>query len=132
MESEPHIIYNGVICPKCTDEISSNHGHDYVTCSCGETFVDGGLGGYIRRSLDAIPVIFYNNEPHEIIRNYARRGTRGKSLDQPLKWVKISEMTDEHLAAVLDYGGADWHLKIIADELAYRNKNNIKISEDEM
>jgi hypothetical protein len=131
-DKEPQVVYNGVICKTCHDEISSNHRHDYVTCSCGLSFVDGGVGGYIRRSPDATPVVYFDTDPHVLIRNFVRRGTRGKNLDQPLKWVRISEMTDEHLVAVLDYGGADWHLKIIADELAYRNTNNIKLSEDEM
>jgi hypothetical protein len=29
-------------------------------------------------------------------------------------------MTDDHLAAVLEYGGADWHLQLIKKEIAYR------------
>ena len=52
-----HIVYNGVICNNCNDEISSNHRHDYATCSCGVSFVDGGLGEYIRRSFDVTPVV---------------------------------------------------------------------------
>jgi hypothetical protein len=35
-------------------------------------------------------------------------------------------MDDDYLLAVLDYGGADWHLDIIRKEIKYRQdgKNN--------
>lgn len=132
MDIESHMIYNGVICNKCKEQIASRHRHDYVTCSCGESFVDGGLEGYIRRSPDAIPIVYFSSDPHEVIRHFAARGSRGKDNKQPLEWISISKMSDEYLVAVLEYGGADWHLQIIADEIAYRNENNIKIEEDEM
>jgi len=31
-----------VKCLKCGDEIQSQHRHDFVECSCGNIFVDGG------------------------------------------------------------------------------------------
>jgi hypothetical protein len=34
-------------CTKCGDIIQSVYRHDYVTCSCGKTFVDGG-NSYLR------------------------------------------------------------------------------------
>lgn len=36
-----------VKCGMCGDEIESKHQHDFVWCSCGETFVDGG-DAYLR------------------------------------------------------------------------------------
>ena len=41
-----HII-KGVRCSRCGEEIFSMHRHDYVTCRCGATMVDGG-SAYIR------------------------------------------------------------------------------------
>lgn len=43
------IIENSAKCLKCGDKIISKHRHDYVTCSCGNISVDGGLD-YCRRS----------------------------------------------------------------------------------
>ena len=43
------IIENSAKCLKCGDKIISKHRHDYVTCSCGNVSVDGGLD-YCRRS----------------------------------------------------------------------------------
>lgn len=42
------IIRNSAKCKLCNDEIESKHRHDFVSCSCGEIFVDGGKS-YIRR-----------------------------------------------------------------------------------
>ncbi len=35
-------------CKKCNDVIESKHVHDFVSCSCGGIFTDGGRE-YIRR-----------------------------------------------------------------------------------
>ena len=42
------IIRNRAKCKLCGDEIESTHRHDFVSCSCGEIFVDGGKD-YCRR-----------------------------------------------------------------------------------
>ena len=42
------IIANRVKCLKCGDIIESKHRHDFVACSCGAIFTDGGTD-YIRR-----------------------------------------------------------------------------------
>jgi len=39
---------NKAKCLKCGDIIESKHVHDFVTCKCGEIFVDGGKD-YLRR-----------------------------------------------------------------------------------
>ena len=38
---------NRAQCKLCKDVIESTHRHDFVECSCGEIFLDGGLD-YIR------------------------------------------------------------------------------------
>ena len=43
------IIENSAKCLKCGDKIVSKHRNDYITCSCGNVSVDGGLD-YCRRS----------------------------------------------------------------------------------
>jgi hypothetical protein len=34
---------NAVKCLQCGDEVESKHRHDFVGCSCGSVFTDGGL-----------------------------------------------------------------------------------------
>lgn len=46
--SRGRLIYNGVKCRICGDVIESKHVHDFVSCSCGNVSVDGGLD-YPRR-----------------------------------------------------------------------------------
>ncbi len=36
------LIHNRIKCLKCGDIIESTHRHDWVQCSCGACFVDGG------------------------------------------------------------------------------------------
>lgn len=45
------MIRNIAKCKKCGDIIESKHRHDFVQCSCGAIFVDGGHD-YIRRGGD--------------------------------------------------------------------------------
>ena len=42
------IIENSAKCLKCGDKIISKYRNDYITCSCGNVSVDGGLD-YCRR-----------------------------------------------------------------------------------
>ncbi len=42
------ILVNRAKCSRCGDIIESKYRHDFVTCSCGAIFVDGGFD-YLRR-----------------------------------------------------------------------------------
>ncbi len=42
------VTRNAAHCHKCGDIIESLYRHDFVTCSCGQVSVDGGLA-YLRR-----------------------------------------------------------------------------------
>jgi hypothetical protein len=75
--------------------------------------------------------VVYADEPFEKVRLYATRGSRGKNGKEPLTWLTLAEMTDEHLKSVLAYGGDEWHLKLIDKELQYRHENNISIKDPE-
>jgi hypothetical protein len=43
------VVTNEARCLLCKDVIQSFHGHDFVTCSCGNLSVDGG-NSYLKRS----------------------------------------------------------------------------------
>ena len=64
----------GIHCPKCGEDIYSNSRHDFVSCQCGEVFVDGGFdylrfGGtelstieHVTREVDRAALPFYYRE----------------------------------------------------------------------
>lgn len=60
------ILRNAAQCAKCGDVIESRHRHDFVSCSCGAIFVDGGRD-YIRYGWtddgDYIGLVETDNEP---------------------------------------------------------------------
>lgn len=41
------ILRSRARCTRCGDVIESKHRHDFVSCSCGAIFLDGGLD-YVR------------------------------------------------------------------------------------
>jgi hypothetical protein len=85
--------------------------------------VDGGnlYERYGAKDLDKIEKRhIYDDDDFEEVRRYAYRGSRGKDGKQPLTWIAICDMDDDYLQAVLDYGGAGWHIDIIKKEIKYR------------
>lgn len=131
-----NIVLNKVKCLACGEELESRHRHDYKTCSCDQqTMVDGGLdyGRYGGVSLDLIELCYvYDDEPHEKLRNVCTWGTYGKDGDQPLKFVRVAEMSDMHIQNILEKLGNSiypTYKKIFQDELVYRLENNITISD---
>lgn len=118
------LVYNAVRCLECNELLVSYSRHDYKTCQCpNSAMVDGGTayGRYGAMDMNMIEKIdIYDDDDFEIVRKHAVRGSRGPNGDQPLSWIAICDMDDDYLKAVLDYGGADWHLNIIRKEIEYR------------
>jgi hypothetical protein len=93
--------------------------------------VDGGTA-YLRYGAKHMRNIklfaIYADDEYEVVRKYATRGSRGVDGKQPLTWIPLKDMDDDYLEAVLDYGGADWHLELIRKEIKYReNERSSKI-----
>lgn len=127
------LVYNSVTCTECNTTIISRHRHDYQVCGCpNKAMVDGGVS-YLRYGASdmskIVPHAVYTDDDFEVVRKYATRGARGKDGKQPLRWIPLCEMTDQHLEAVIEYGGAGWHLELISKELQYRREHGISISE---
>ena len=124
------IVYNSVTCLECKETIVSYYRHDYKTCECPNgAMVDGGTA-YLRygaKDMSKIKLFaVYADDDYKTVRKYATRGSRGKDGKRPLTFIPLCDMEDDHLEAVLDYGGADWHLELIRKEIEYRNtKQNI-------
>jgi hypothetical protein len=131
-------LYNAIKTPDGT-VLVSRYTHDFV---CHEDVVtgtryclDGGTGWY-RRILPGGPYLdlaVYSSDPFEKIREVLERGNRGKDGDQPLEWVKLKDMSDEWLKALIiwieenqpDNQYKPYYIK----EIEYRKENQITISE---
>lgn len=104
---EKQLIHNSVTCLECGETLISRFTHDYNTCSCPQqTSVDGGLsyGKYGGKDLNKVQTNYlYNDAPHEIIREYLERGTYGKNGDEELKYVKLKDIDDSWLQAIIVY-----------------------------
>lgn len=121
------IVANRIITPDGT-ELQSFHRHDYkeYTDRNGEVYmVDGGTS-YLRRNICKVPYVeasLFANDEHHLIREYCAWGTRGKDGSEPLHWVKVKDLSTEHIKAILEGGIAyEWMQKILKDELAWREK----------
>lgn len=118
------LVYNAVTCVECLDTIVSYHRHDYKTCRCpNSAMVDGGTDYARYGAMDMKKIVHHEvfaDEDFEKVRQYATRGSRGKDGLQPLTYIPLKDMDDDYLKAVLDYGGADWHLDLIRKEIKYR------------
>ena len=105
MEKEkPVIVANRIECPDGTI-LHSKHRHDYVTHTDKDgvwSMCDGGTA-YLKRGGEFIDRTIYSDAPHEIIRDVVCRGGRGKNNDQPLKWIKLSKMSNSWLEACIEY-----------------------------
>ena len=102
------IIRNSLITPDGT-ELISRHRHDYVeyTDANGKVYmVDGGTD-YLKRSangdeIDTSIVVADTDYGENVVRENLMWGTRGKSGDEPLRWVALKDMETEHIEAVLE------------------------------
>lgn len=126
---EKQLVHNSVTCLECGETLVSFHTHDYKTCSCNnETAVDGGLsyGRYGGKDLDKVKTNYvYDDDKIEVIREVFYRGGRGIDEREELKYVKLSEVNDEWLGAIIDYEEQyrpnNKYLPIYYKELNYRN-----------
>ena len=120
------IVYNAIKCLECDKTIVSYSRHDFNTCGCpNSAMVDGGndYERYGAIDMDKIETKYiYADDPFEIVRKYAVRGSRGVDGRQPLTYIPICDIKDDYLWAILEYGGADWHLDLIRKEIKYREE----------
>ena len=118
--------------------LESRHRHDYVThmdsISHEEYMVDGGID-YCRQNINKVraeDLSVYLEDGIEKVRDAVMWGTRGKFGDQPLRHVKLSEMTDDHVEACLEtqLRMHPHYREAFVMELAYRKENGITINDE--
>lgn len=132
VEVRRKLVYNEVTCLECNESMVSYSRHDYKTCGCpNNAMVDGGqdYGRWGAKDLSKIEIFHvYDDEDFKFVRRYATRGGRGIDGRGPLQWIKLKDMNDGWLQAVLDYypdGTDNSHLRLIRKEVAYRKKHRI-------
>jgi len=134
-EENDHIILNRIKTPDGTI-LTSRHRHDYVTHEDAnglEYMVDGGFE-YLRRNVHKDhpyeELSITTEAPFEQIRESLCWGTYGKNGDQPIRYVQLNEMSNDHIKNILERNfGAEWIQKIFKRELTYRKKRKIVIND---
>lgn len=128
------LVLNAIRTPDGT-VLESRSRHDYrsYTDENGKTYmVDGGLD-YVRCSAheDQEWVGCYLEDGHEKVREALTWGTYGKNGDQPLRQVKLSEMSNAHIQACLDTQPRMYPQirTAMENELEYREEQNILIED---
>jgi len=117
--------------------LHSKHKHDYALHKDknGETyFLDGGTT-IIRTSLNknkAKDLSVYDTDKIEKIRESFSWGSKGKSGFENIDYIKLKDMTNTHIHAVLDTQLmiSDELRSVFQRELEFRKKSNIVIHED--
>ena len=104
--------------------LESRHRHDYKTHIDSidglEYMVDGGLD-YARRSLMGEDLCVYTYDSFELKRKSFKWGTYGINGDEPLKHVALSDMSTEHIEAILNTQILNtWVEELMEAELGYR------------
>jgi hypothetical protein len=88
--------------------LESRHRHDYVTHVdkvTGEQYMIDGGTEYRRGSINQVPakdMSVYLEDGIEAVREAVTWGTRGINGDEPLRWIKLRDMTTDHIQACLD------------------------------
>ena len=112
---------NGVI-------LTSRHRHDFKSHKDknGDTYINDGGIDYIKRSVNIEPyedLSLYSDDPFEKLREGLEWGTYGKNGNEPLHYKSISNMSTNHIKAVLSqYRLADYLKEVFEKEISYRNE----------
>lgn len=130
-KKEPFLIKNSIITPDGTELISKSR-HDYVSYKDknGNYYaVDGGLD-YLKRTYDEPDYTensVYSNAPFALIRTSLLRSSYGKNGDEPLHYILLCDMTNEHLLATIEYEENlepnSEYLPFYKQEVQHRNEN---------
>lgn len=122
--------------------LESRHQYDHVSHvdKNGERYtIDGGHNAFVARSTNIEP--YYNLSISDtevvsfrVIRKHLMWGHRGKSGQEPVQYIALADMADDHILNVmLNVKGIDRaYKKQFIRELDYRLKNNIFIPNDKI
>ena len=121
------LIKNSIMTPDGVI-LTSRHRHDYQSHKDKNSelyFTDGGIN-YIKRSVNKIPytdLSLYSTDSFEKLRGGMEWGTFGKDGDEELKYKSISNMSSNHIKAILlNCKVADYMKELFEKEIAFRNE----------
>ncbi len=119
------LIRNAIKTPDGTI-LNSRYRHDYVNRidkNGKHYFVDGGLS-YQRRSShnDTEDLCVYDDSPFEDIREAFEWGSYGKDGKDKLRFIKLKDMTDDHINAIIDGGYGNCYIDLFKKELEFRGQ----------
>jgi len=118
------LIANIIMTPK-GEILRSYHRHDCVLyVEDGVTYMcDGGIDYQRRGGRPYTDLSVYSDDPFEDVRLFLVWGTRGKSGDEPFKYVALCDMTRDHIQAVLETQRIDdWRRELMEQELEWRDE----------
>lgn len=119
------IVINQIKCNRCGDVIVSRHRHDFVNCTCGNCFVDGGME-YLRRvGLDYTELSIQEENPSfETLRaniHWGRNYNAKRELLPKTEWIPIKDLADDHLAALVAQNlGSSGYRELFEKEIKFR------------
>lgn len=124
-----NIIYNAIRTPDGTI-LESRNRHDYVTYvdKNGKQYMVDGGHDYLRRNNheDYEELTVYYSDGHIKVREFLYWGTRGKDGNEPLTYVKLKDMSTEHLMAVMNLSYIDeTYRRCFNDEIKWRKNEPI-------
>ena len=126
------LIKNSIRTPDGT-VLTSRNVHDYKShkdTKSLEIYTNDGGTSYIRRSINIIPyedLSLYSDDSFEKLREGFEWGTYGKNYDEPLHYKSVSNMSTNHIKAILSQYKLVEHLKeLFEKEMAYRNECETK------
>lgn len=123
------VVQNAVCCPNGQYLVSS-YGWDYQTAVVDGVIysVDGGLNTHTSRNGDGKEedLTVMSDDPFEDVRNKLLWGSYGKSGKEPLHWIRLKDMEENHIDNVLkmlENDGSErakWRRDMMKQELKYR------------
>lgn len=125
------LIKNSIMTPDQT-VLTSRHRHDFKSHldKNGELYICDGGSSYVRRSVNIEPyedLSLYSDDPFEKLREGFEWGTYGKNGDEDLHYKSISNMTTNHIIAIVSQFKLDEFLfDLFNKELAYREELTAK------
>ena len=122
------LILNRIRTPDGTVLTSKNQ-HDFRShrdTITGELYFTDGGSSYLRRSINEVSyedISIYSDDDFEIIRENITWGSRGKNYDEPLQYKSISNMSSNHINAILSqYRLADYLKELFEKEISFRSE----------
>lgn len=118
------IVYSGMVTPDGT-LLESRNTHNYVKHkdANGETYMLDGGCSYVRCSVNIEKpkmITLHEDDPIEIIRNHWNWGSYGVDGDQPLSFIKLKDMEEDHMDAITINVTMFW-VNLFDRELDYRD-----------